>query len=766
MEIYFTRTMNSILRPPNSDQLSNDVIGSVVERDIRSKRPPQSQARELDPSNLMERYPDMTQDEDSQKTGVAYPSPKRAPPDARREVTREPPTTNPWTSENQYAAVAELLLRDAKMRREQRRDKQRRYRKKQHDYTAGLKKDTEHLREEISELEQKQRSLNVKNWWLFSLWFADIVVDVDEIQRTGPDSVFATTRTSFTMTEKTLRNVFPQLHDGELPLLASKLLNQQIAMRGRTKRERLKYWLDSKNLPKYTFRDLDLHKSAENTLLASAEFNAWSKYLNDFNRRYPEEKTTMIDALKYSYHDSVLVKSLAAAKKDPEAEKLATNLQSARINKWMGAEEKPADLKRMLHNGPASDEMVNSEKLKALSGNMEKWLAEGKDADVVFYRLGLTKVKSSPRSLGGSKKISAEAIAIAKRLQKEQLQHWLAAAQKPDDVFHFMKLDESLYIHLDDEFAAWVKYVDEFNTKYPKHSVSMASTLTKYHNGGVLFADAEAAKRLATTGIIATKLQNDLAKFWLDGGKTPAAVLKEIGLNQQPLSYILGNPHRTMLEMPLFKSWASYVGDFNTKYPKEQTTLVELLTQGFGDTKVATMLYWAKEQAKTRALASDLESALLGVWKNSGKSANNVLNILSPPTGGPSGFSKTWVAYLDVLFKGKPGEVASFFSNIETIDPEAFVNEVLMRAMRFPSMENIAVGIQTKRIEGYLAKNDSPKKYLRCSLLTTRGMTFSVTACSRFGCSTSRISTGRTRGTPNHCSRQLIRITALRPSNE
>lgn len=48
------------------------------------------------------------------------------------------------------------------MRREQRRDKQRRYRKKQHDYTAGLKKDTEHLREEISELEQKQRSLNVK----------------------------------------------------------------------------------------------------------------------------------------------------------------------------------------------------------------------------------------------------------------------------------------------------------------------------------------------------------------------------------------------------------------------------------------------------------------------------------------------------------------------------------------------------------------------------------------------------------------------------
>lgn len=78
----------------------------------------------------------------------------------------------------------------------------------------------------------------------------------------------------------------------------------------------------------------------------------------------------MIDALKYSYHDSVLVKSLAAAKKDPEAEKLATNLQSARINKWMGAEEKPADLKRMLHNGPASDEMVNSEKLKALSGNM------------------------------------------------------------------------------------------------------------------------------------------------------------------------------------------------------------------------------------------------------------------------------------------------------------------------------------------------------------------------------------------------------------
>ncbi|KAE8981259.1 hypothetical protein PF011_g22095 [Phytophthora fragariae] len=61
----------------------------------------------------------------------------------------------------------------------------------------------------------------------------------------------------------------------------------------------------------------------------------------------------------------------AAAKKDPITEKLAANLQSTLINKWIVEKKNLADLKRMPVGESTSDEMIARyvEKLKALSRN-------------------------------------------------------------------------------------------------------------------------------------------------------------------------------------------------------------------------------------------------------------------------------------------------------------------------------------------------------------------------------------------------------------
>ncbi|KAG6612970.1 uncharacterized protein IUM83_11930 [Phytophthora cinnamomi] len=93
-------------------------------------------------------------------------------------------------------------------------------------------------------------------------------------------------------------------------------------------REQSKYWLDHRDHPENVFRFMDLNQ-ADEKILANRNFKSWAKYLNDFNRRYPEDKTRMIDRLRAYYNDINLLTKLNAAKEDPKTKKQAMNLESA-----------------------------------------------------------------------------------------------------------------------------------------------------------------------------------------------------------------------------------------------------------------------------------------------------------------------------------------------------------------------------------------------------------------------------------------------------
>ncbi|KAG2993236.1 hypothetical protein JG687_00015541 [Phytophthora cactorum] len=79
----------------------------------------------------------------------------------------------------------------------------------------------------------------MRNWTYFSLWFQDVEVELDGLQKSGADSLIARTSTTFTITERTLVKVFPHLcgkdADATGRRLAAKLLGQTIAIRGSTR---------------------------------------------------------------------------------------------------------------------------------------------------------------------------------------------------------------------------------------------------------------------------------------------------------------------------------------------------------------------------------------------------------------------------------------------------------------------------------------------------------------------------------------------------
>ncbi|KAI9982148.1 hypothetical protein PInf_008039 [Phytophthora infestans] len=187
--------------------------------------------------------------------------------------------------------------------REIRRVRQIRYRKKQQDYMETMEENNRHLQQEIDKLEERRKAVaaavpsdktlwNVaveyfrlfryglrasdlsdrsrestasaqldflrstmapdvmynagrgveaimRNWTCFSLWFQDVEVELDSLQKSGTESLIARTTTTFTITQHTLVKVFPHLcgkdADATGRLLASKLLGQSIAIQGSTR---------------------------------------------------------------------------------------------------------------------------------------------------------------------------------------------------------------------------------------------------------------------------------------------------------------------------------------------------------------------------------------------------------------------------------------------------------------------------------------------------------------------------------------------------
>ncbi|ETL39780.1 hypothetical protein L916_08921 [Phytophthora nicotianae] len=195
------------------------------------------------------------------------------------------------------------FIEQQKQIREIRRVRQIRYRKKQQDYMDTMEEHNRYLQQEIDKLEQRRNAVaaamptektlwNVaveyfrlfryglrasdlsdrsrdstasaqldflrstmapdvmynagrgveaimRNWTYFSLWFQDVEVELDGLQKSVADSLIARTTTTFTITERTLIKVFPHLCSNDADAtgrkLAAKLLGQTISIRGSTR---------------------------------------------------------------------------------------------------------------------------------------------------------------------------------------------------------------------------------------------------------------------------------------------------------------------------------------------------------------------------------------------------------------------------------------------------------------------------------------------------------------------------------------------------
>ncbi|OWZ00958.1 Avirulence (Avh) protein [Phytophthora megakarya] len=114
--------------------------------------------------------------------------------------------------------------------------------------------------------------------------------------------------------------------------------------------ERFKVWLNHEKTPRYTFSYLVApYTKIEDNLLASQAFKIWTKYLNDFNKMYPDRSTNMIDAFRIYYKDIEMARIVAVGKSNVKTEALATDLERLLLKTWLRELKSPNDVSKIMN---------------------------------------------------------------------------------------------------------------------------------------------------------------------------------------------------------------------------------------------------------------------------------------------------------------------------------------------------------------------------------------------------------------------------------
>lgn len=129
----------------------------------------------------------------------------------------------------------------------------------------------------------------------------------------------------------------------------------------------------------------------------------------------------------------------------------------------------------------------------------------------------------------------------------------------------------------------------------------MAPILTEYYGDQGLSTILEAAKKNRSTEKLASRLQSQQFREWLNEGHSPDYVFYKV-LDIQTTD--------KLLESPLFNTWHMYMHYYNARMPSKQITVIEALSHQFFPESVWEMIQSAKSVPNTKHFANSLEASL------------------------------------------------------------------------------------------------------------------------------------------------------------
>ncbi|KAG6616534.1 putative secreted RxLR effector protein [Phytophthora cinnamomi] len=325
--------------------------------------------------------------------------------------------------------------------------------------------------------------------------------------------------------------------------------------------------------------------------------------------------------------------------------------------------------------------------------NDERFLRVGAEVNEDDEERGI-----SLNSIPGIKKITSI-------VDEQKASIWLRKGKVADDVFTKMKLNkvsgEQLFENK--KFLAWAKYVGDYNRKNPDKVTSMIPTLTKNFGDDVVAKMLESATKVASTKRLATSLQTQQLDYWKELQMSADDVFRALRLNGK-VDNVLTDPNLLVLN--------KYLVDFNTRNPKQSTTMVEILTRGYGDVAVMKMLETARKVENTKGIAARLQAQQFDVWRQMGLDSDDVFKLMNLDDGVDKIFANpvfsVWMRYLGDFNAKNPAKKTTVLNTLRSHFSDNTLSQLLIAAQKVPSTEKFAARLQSQQIKIWLDKKELP----------------------------------------------------------
>jgi hypothetical protein len=377
-------------------------------------------------------------------------------------------------------------------------------------------------------------------------------------------------------------------------------------------------------------KTLRLDKAGTN-LLANPKLDDLTTYVKMFNKANPSKQTSLVATFTKHYGDLGLAKIIEAAATVKATAPVARRWQFEQVSRWIEGGKTQQEVFQLLKLNRAGKKLLVQPGFSTWVKFSDTVIKQNPDKNLDgIISILKTQYKYDDKALLGmfsaAEKVP-QAKALAKRLQTEQIQYWLRSGETPVALFKLLKVDaagdELLASPL---FGAWLKYTDDFHSYHPDVPVATIETLTAHYTAPGLAKMIAAASKSSSTEATASRLQSEQFKSWFtdDTERYPAQVFKVLGLDKTK-----GKP----LDSPLFGYWATFVEDFNKRYPAMKTSVFKELNEKYNSYTLSEILIAAKENPATRQVATDVQLAQLQYWLKQKYHLDDVFDFLNAEAG-------------------------------------------------------------------------------------------------------------------------------------
>ncbi|KAL3663749.1 hypothetical protein V7S43_011164 [Phytophthora oleae] len=434
---------------------------------------------------------------------------------------------------------------------------------------------------------------------------------------------------------------------------AAKKVDGTEAIATKLEASQMQTWLSSGKSADDVFAILKLDK-VDDSLLASPVFDVWNKYRKIFYQENPTKVRSLYFTLTRHYRDrdDALARIIQTAKKNGATRAEAVQLETEQIRGWKASGKTPNDVFSLLNLQNAGDNVLTSSQFAYWNSYLRLFNKEQHERASVFSILmsrygdrGISRVVEAALKTKSSS-------TVAKRLQAEQFQRWMASGKSADDVFVMLRL----HVDRDGEklldsplLSTFTKFTNTFNKQNPDKQTTVISVLVNHYGDDRI---AKILGRVPGLSKLSTDLEMALLRHWLSGKMDPSDVFKTLRLDKAGES---------LLSRPLFTMFTKFTDFYHAKNPSKVLSTYTIVRAYYGDDQVARMIMRAETKPSSAGAAKRMEAVLFHEWMSSPDDAFRALRLDQPDTLRPGTkllddpVFNFWVRFLDDFNEVFPG---------------------------------------------------------------------------------------------------------------